>query len=200
MVLAGGGARRFGGGDKTAARVGHRTVLEHLVSGLPAGLPVAVVGPGTGGRAPELVAGRPVLRTREQPPGGGPTAGLAAGLAALPESLPAVVVLGGDQPFAAGCVQRLLRELDRTDADGRRPEVAAGVDPDGHRQPLVAAYRVDPLRRALAEAAPAGRRMRDVLAGLRVVDVPVTAREALDVDTVADLERARGLLAPGRAP
>jgi CTP:molybdopterin cytidylyltransferase MocA len=39
--------------------------------------------------------------------------------------------------------------------------------------------------------------MRSVVAGLRLVEVPVTAREALDVDTAADLERARAMWSVG---
>src|SRR4249919_726153 len=65
VVLAGGAARRFGA-DKTAARLGPSTVLEHVLAGLPPDLPVVVVGP----RRP---LGRAALHwTLEAPPGGGP--------------------------------------------------------------------------------------------------------------------------------
>lgn len=187
IVLAGGTSRRFGGTDKTKARLGTSTVLDALIGSLPSGMPVVVVGP-----APATV--------REVPPGGGPAAGLAAGLVAglvaglaassTPEALShsAVLALAGDHPYAGTAVPRLLAALAESGA-----EAALGVDPQGRRQYLLAAYRPAALRRALGPA-PAGRALRDVVAGLQVVEVPVTDVEALDVDTAEDLERARRLL------
>jgi molybdenum cofactor guanylyltransferase len=204
VVLAGGGSRRFEG-DKISARLGPRTLLEHVLAGLPPGLPAVLVGElprRLRVEVPDLVV------TREQPPGGGPAAGLAAGCAALPPAVRSVLVLGGDQPFCGGAGPRLLAALNRPPAEeparkraakpagpgpAKRPQAALGIDPDGRQQFLLAAYRVRPLRRALGEL-PDGRRMRDVVADLRVVHVPVTAREALDVDTREDLECARRLL------
>src|SRR5881409_3827494 len=77
VVLAGGGSRRLGR-DKLAEDLDGRPVLRALLDGVRAVAPdaeVVVVGPP--GRA---VAGAIVVR--EDPPGGGPVAGLAAGLAA----------------------------------------------------------------------------------------------------------------------
>jgi molybdopterin-guanine dinucleotide biosynthesis protein A len=155
---------------------------------------------------PVVVVGPEPATVREAPPGGGPAAGLAAGLAAAlgehstgpaagrdPHSGergdgPVVLALAGDHPFAGTAVPRLLSALAASDA-----EAALGVDPQGRRQYLLAAYRPAPLGRALGPA-PAGRALRDVVAELRVTEVPVTDTEALDVDTAEDLDRARRLL------
>jgi len=194
VVLTGGAGRRFGG-DKTAAPLGARSVLEHLLAGLPEGLPVVLVGPDPG---PGLRA-RPWRTVREHPAGGGPAAGLAAACAQAPPGTRTVVALAGDQPFAGTAVHRLLDVLAGPAApddapDDAGPDGAIGLDPSGRHQPLLAAYRLAALRAALGPD-PAGRPLREVLSGLRLVEVPVSATEALDVDTPADLARARDVLA-----
>jgi molybdopterin-guanine dinucleotide biosynthesis protein A len=193
VVLAGGAARRWGGRDKTAAVLGRRTVLEHAVRGLVAGAgvglqDVVVVGP------PGHPAALPGARwVREDPPGGGPAAGLAAAVAALGPAVDVVVVAAGDAPFAGSAVPPLLAAL-TDDA-----EAVIGVDPAGRDQPLLGAYRVAALRRAFARVTEvSGARLRDVLAPLRLVRLPVDARAALDLDTPADLATAERLLPRGR--
>ncbi|WP_345714104.1 NTP transferase domain-containing protein, partial [Kineococcus glutinatus] len=59
VVLAGGAGRRFAGAgpDKVAAPLDGRSLLDHLLAGLPPQLPVVVVGP------PRPTA-RPVTTTR----------------------------------------------------------------------------------------------------------------------------------------
>ncbi len=214
LVLAGGSSRRWGGTDKTAVLLAGHPVLWHVLAGLPADLPAVVVGPAEhplaapqhgrpAAQAELLGAGsagvrlRPPPRwTREQPPGGGPAAGLAAGCAALPAGIEVVVVLAGDLPFAGPAVARLREAL--TDSDALGADAVIGVDPDGRDQPLLAAYRAGPLRAALgAGSAAAGRSLRDVLAPLRVLRLPVSAREAFDLDTPPALTVAEALLAAG---
>jgi molybdopterin-guanine dinucleotide biosynthesis protein A len=124
-----------------------------------------------------------------------PDAGSAAtrpGLAAAE----VVVALAGDQPFAGTAVPRLVAALRAApDGSSSRVDAVLGSDPGGRRQFLLAAYRAAPLRAALGTGGgvPTGRSMRSVVAGLRVTEIPVTAAEALDVDTADDLERAREL-------
>ena len=184
VVLAGGTSRRMGGVEKTALDLGAgRSVLDHLVSGLDPVVPVVLVGP-------ERALERSVTWTREQPPGGGPLAALAAGLSALPEhAADWVVALAGDQPFAAEAVAALLA--------ARTPDLDAvlGVDDRGRDQPLLAAYR---RAAALAELTPlgpalAGRAMAWLTDRLRVGRVPLPADLTLGVDDPEALARARRL-------
>jgi molybdopterin-guanine dinucleotide biosynthesis protein A len=149
VVLAGGAAKRLGGADKPALRIGGRPLLDRVL-GACAEAAVTVV---VGSRRPTV---RPVRWAREEPPGAGPLAALDAGLRQV--AAPVVLALSADLPFlSAGTVRALVAALD--DEDGSRPGTAAGggkaegavlVDADGRDQPLVAAYRTEPLRRELA--------------------------------------------------
>jgi molybdopterin-guanine dinucleotide biosynthesis protein A len=181
VVLCGGAARRFGA-DKTRALLGDSSLLERVVGGLPAAWPVLCVGP-------ERPLGRDVQWVREDPPGGGPVAALAAALPLV--TTPLVVVLGGDMPYAAGPAPGLVARLG---ADHDADAVAAR-DGDGRTQPLLAAYRVLALRDALPEA-PAGTPLMRLLDALRVEVVDARWPLTLDVDTPADLEEARHRLEP----
>ncbi|MFD2077450.1 molybdenum cofactor guanylyltransferase [Actinopolymorpha cephalotaxi] len=77
IVLAGGGARRFGGTDKVLLPVGGRTMLDRVLAACVGAASVTVVGP----RRP-VDPSLPVRPrwTREDPPGSGPLAAVAAGL------------------------------------------------------------------------------------------------------------------------
>nr|WP_240897230.1 NTP transferase domain-containing protein [Kineococcus vitellinus] len=199
--MAGGAGRRYAaqapGADKLSARLADTTVIGHLAGRLQRPGRVFVVGHPLAAGA----AGPTVTRLQEEPPGGGPLPALAVGLAAA--STPLVVVLAGDQPFAASAVPRLLAAL------RARPGAlaAVGVDAGGRRQPLLSAWRREPVLAVLgalaAEGPLAGRPLRALLARAAleapeaVVEVAVSEAECLDVDVPADLERARGLL--GRA-
>ncbi len=106
VILAGGRGQRLGGLDKPALLVDGRPLLERALDAAR-GRPIVVVGPP---RA--LPAG--VLGAIEDPPGGGPAAGVAAGFAALPQ-LPdgaIVAVLAADLPgIGASTVDRLSAAL-----------------------------------------------------------------------------------------
>jgi molybdopterin-guanine dinucleotide biosynthesis protein A len=181
LVLCGGASRRFGS-DKTRADLHGRALLEHVLVALPDRWPVVCVGT-------ERPTQRTVTWTRERPPGGGPVAGLAAGLASV--ATPLVVVLGGDMPYAAPATERLVTALE---ADLGVDAVAA-TDARGRTQPLLAAYRVPALATALPTA-PAGTPLMRVLDRLRVAVLPLPGDAVLDVDTPEDLERARHRLHP----
>lgn len=171
LVLAGGASRRFGS-DKLAADLGGRSVLDHCLSGMPSAWALVVVGPS---RAVP-VAARFVL---ESPPGGGPLAGVAAGLAAVETEV--VCVAAGDTPRAGEVLPLLVAALE---AD---PTVSAAVLLDGERRanPLVAAYRTSDLRAALPDST-AGLPARTLLT-LPHREVRA-AFEVLDVDTREDLD------------
>jgi len=186
VVLAGGSSRRLGS-DKLVADLDGRGVLEALLDGVRAVAPDAelvVVGPAGRASAGALVVS-------EDPPGGGPVAGLAAGLAAatMLADDDLVAVLAGDQPFGAAALPVLTTACGSGD---RGLDGAVGVDAGGRDQPLLAVYRAGPLRRAVGPV-PHGARVRDVVARLQLARITVPASAALDVDTAEDLQRARAL-------
>ena len=176
------------GSHKPVLDVGGRPLVARVLDAA-GGRPALVVGPGQG--VPEGV--RVVL---ERVPGGGPVAGLATAVEALTAaadaSLPdaavpdAVVVLAADLPFMTSAhVDRLLGALD--DAD-----LAVTVDRDGRTNWLCAVWRLPALRARLDEVGDAyGRSMRELASGIRTQSVDDPAQLALDVDTPADLARAR---------
>ena len=104
IVLAGGESRRFGS-DKLVALLDGRTLLEHALDGIPAGTPIAVIGP-------ERRLPRAVIFLREDPPGGGPAAGLITGLHwALDQQATVIATLPGDAPAGGRAALRLVRAL-----------------------------------------------------------------------------------------
>jgi molybdopterin-guanine dinucleotide biosynthesis protein A len=176
VVLCGGTGRRFGG-DKTQALIDGVPVLDHVVGQLPPSWPVVCVGP-----ARPTVA--PVTWVREEPPGGGPVAALAAGLAEV--SSPVVVVLGGDMPYAAPAATAVVAALLADPA----VDAVVGRDPQGRTQPLLAAYRTEALRRAVPDPS-AGVALMRVVDALVHAGLPTDSRAALDIDTREDLQTAR---------
>lgn len=207
VVLAGGTGRRLGGASKPDVVVRGARLLDHVLGGiervraqLPSGHIVVV--------APSAVAiPVGVLRALEDPPLGGPVAGIAAGLAQLDAAertsaaepsgpvgdgvgahLTAVVTC--DAPDAWRALPVLVEALERhAGANG-----ACAVDGD-HVQYLLGVY----LTEALAErVAPGGAALRDVavrrvLGGMELVHVNLAARgeelarAAHDLDTWEDI-------------
>ncbi|MFD6753956.1 molybdenum cofactor guanylyltransferase [Micromonospora gifhornensis] len=118
VVLAGGAARRLGGLDKPALPVGGVPMRERVLAAVADASPRILVGPGP---AP---AG--VRLTRESPPGGGPVAATAAGLALLHADVPAVALLAADLPLLTrSAVGELLRHLDAPPAAPSSAEPSA---------------------------------------------------------------------------
>ncbi|GAA0642572.1 molybdenum cofactor guanylyltransferase [Kutzneria viridogrisea] len=177
VVLAGGGGRRLGGVHKPGLLVGGRTLLDRALHAVPGADPIVVVGP----RTP---TGTPVTWAREDPPGGGPVAGLAAGLALVGDAEFVAVLAADLAGIRPGTVAR-LRAAVSPQADG-----AVLVDEQGHPQWLIGCWRTGSLRAALP-ADPAGRPLRSVLGGLALARVAAEPGESSDVDTVEDLERHR---------
>jgi molybdopterin-guanine dinucleotide biosynthesis protein A len=183
IVLCGGTSRRLGGVDKTRESLSGTTVLDYLLADLPPGWPVVCVG--------EMRATtRSVQWCRESPAGGGPVAGIAAGLE-LTRHLGAVicVVVGGDMPFAAAAVPTLVDALNAQPA----LDAVLASDPDGRRQPLLAAYRFEALRTALPRES-GGARLMAVVDALVVGTLPCDSHTVLDVDTPEALEHARHIV------
>ncbi len=171
---------RLGGADKASIEVDGLTLLENALTATAAAREVVVVGS-------EVPTSRPVTFTREEPAGGGPGAGLLAGLDVIAVPPDLVCVLAVDMPrFNAGTVARLADALTEAgeDADG-----ACLVDEEHRKQWLAAVYRPDALTRARPRdrAAEHGLSIRRLMMPLRILGIPAVADEARDVDTWADL-------------
>jgi molybdopterin-guanine dinucleotide biosynthesis protein A len=181
VVLTGGRSSRLGT-DKAAVLVGRRPLLDRVVTSIPHGVPVIVCGP-----PPDPAPARRYTLTREDPPGGGPVAGLAAALPLV--RTPVLVLLATDLPLLGDLPERLAQQLGPADA-------LLAQHAGGQVQPLLGAYRAAALRRVLdAIGAPTGVSMRRLLAGLDRATLPVAATTVdptMDVDTPQDLARARG--------
>jgi molybdopterin-guanine dinucleotide biosynthesis protein A len=179
VILAGGRARRLGGIDKPALRVGGTSLLGRAVDAAASAGRVIVVGPP---RDLGEVHGH-VVRVQEEPAGGGPVAALAAGLGAT--SAPIILVLGADLPFIdRDAVDSLAERLAEGDADGV-------VATDGARrdQYLCAAYRRSNLASGIEDLDEvAGASMHELVAGLNLIRLDLGARST-DLDTPEDLTR-----------
>ncbi|MFE4953355.1 NTP transferase domain-containing protein [Streptomyces sp. NPDC056653] len=183
IVLAGGAAKRLGGADKPALRVGGRALLDRVLAACTDAATTVVVG----GRRPTP---RAVTWTREEPQGGGPLAALGAGVRHT--SAERVLVLSADLPFLGeSTVEALLAAAGHGDRDG-----ALCVDQDGRDQPLVAVYRAEPLRRELALLATehgglAGLPLRLLTHELDLARVEAGPLASFDCDTWEDIAAAR---------
>ncbi|WP_435232882.1 molybdenum cofactor guanylyltransferase [Micromonospora aurantiaca (nom. illeg.)] len=105
ILLAGGAARRMGGVDKPARAVGGRPMLHRVLDAVADADQRIVVG--SSGPLP-----RGVRTAREDPPGGGPVAATAAGLALLDPGTTTVAVLAADLPLlTTAAVAELRRAL-----------------------------------------------------------------------------------------
>jgi molybdopterin-guanine dinucleotide biosynthesis protein A len=173
VVLAGGGSTRFGGVDKAMLVLDGVSFLDRVLRATAGAEDTVVVGP-------VRSTCRQVGWTVEEPPGGGPVAGLAAGLAH--GTAPVVVVVSCDLPWiTADDVATLVQKLSNHDGFGLR-------DTSGQEQQLAAAYRRTALAAAIAQVGdPRDKSVRRTLAALDLVWTDPT-RAGDDVDTWADLD------------
>ncbi|GAA1562378.1 hypothetical protein GCM10009789_14460 [Kribbella sancticallisti] len=173
VLLAGGGSTRFGGVDKALLVLEGVSLLDRVLAATSGATSTVVVGP-------VRSAGCAVEWTTEEPPGGGPVAGLAAGLAK--GTAPVVVVVSCDLPWLTEeAVAELLAGVGERDGYGL-------LDSEGREQWLAAAYR----RAALVEAFkrigdPRDKPVRRLFSGLDLAwSAPTRAGD--DVDTWADFD------------
>ena len=178
VVLAGGTAVRLDGADKASLEVAGRTLLALAVDAVVDAVEVVVVG------APVPME-RPVTFTREDPPSGGPAAGLLAGRDALVRTPPWLAVLAVDMPRVTAATFRRLREA----AVGRDGAFLVGAD--GRRQlcGVVRTDRLDSVRPGPEDRH--GLPLHRLLAPLELGVVAARDDEARDVDTWADLRDLR---------
>jgi molybdopterin-guanine dinucleotide biosynthesis protein A len=172
IVLAGGQSTRLGV-DKAALVVDGVTMLDRVLTACADAVSTVVVGP-------SRPAVRPVHWTLEDPPSGGPVAGIAAGL--VVGTAPVVVVLSCDLPWLTPAdTSGLVESLGDYDGYGLR-------DSSGREQYLAAAYRRSPLTEAVDMLGdPRDKAVRHLVAGLRI-GWTVPTRAGDDVDTWADLD------------
>ena len=174
VILAGGAAVRLGGADKAGIEHGGLTFLERALAATATAAEVVVVGQ-------EVPTSRPVTFVREDPPLGGPVAGLAAGRRALLRAPGLLLVQAVDMPLVtAATYDRLLAAVDEHDG-------AVLCDGEGRRQ-LVLTLRTPALDAVLPDDAH-GLAMHRLLAPLDLAEVRAEDREARDVDTWHDLAR-----------
>ncbi|WP_104108323.1 molybdenum cofactor guanylyltransferase [Nocardioides sp. 616] len=173
VVLAGGTGLRMGGTDKAALQLHGRSLLELALDALGEADEVVVTGP----PAPTQ---RPVTFVLEDPPSGGPVAGLLAGRDALARTPGLLAVLAVDMPRVdRGTIRRLLAAA--TGHDG-----AFLVDGGGRRQ-LCGVLRPERLD-AVRPEQPHDAAVHRLLAGLDLVDVPGREQESVDIDSWKNLQ------------
>ncbi len=168
IVLTGGRSTRFGA-DKASTRVAGATLLDHVLADIHPSIPVIIVGP-----APQLAGNsktsetshnaeqpaRSLIVTREDPPGGGPVAGVLAGLELVTTSV--CCVIATDMPTSASIALGLAAEhvrqfrssstsVARVQAENSQAHIGT-VRSSGaaHRQPSA-----DAVARTPAESVPA---------------------------------------------
>ena len=175
-MLSGGTSSRFGA-DKSQAILGHKKIIEYVLSSIPIDFQIIVVGPDP------LFSEVSYECIQENPRGGGPVAGIAAALEITRSDI--VGVLATDMPFALSHMLHLLSAMSAHD------EAVMFVDSQGFRQPLAAFYRIEALEKALIKLPQIhGASMRALISGLAVHEIHMSAeveKAYLDVDTPHDL-------------
>jgi len=175
VVLAGGRSRRLQVADKTALTIGGLSLLDRVLHATARADDVIVVGPPRDVEHPQLTW------LREDPPGGGPAAAVAAALRAVMSDY--LVLLAADLPLVRS--EHLERLVDAVAEDG-----AVYVDADGNEQWLCSAWRKSALRGAGLTADASLRAALTPLSFTAIADDMV----AIDCDTPDDLRRAEELL------
>lgn len=197
-IVAGGRAARFGGNSKGLLQVGGRRIIDRVADALEPhvdALFVVANAPAAGSWLPKARVVRDVLI------GGGSAAGVHAALRAANRP---VLAVAWDLPFVTSA---LCSALAARGAVGDADAVVAQGSSAGRLETMCAWYGP-----ACAEAIAAtwdtgDRSMHGLLARVRtiVLDAAVVARAGdparmfLNVNTEADLERARALVGDGRA-
>jgi molybdenum cofactor guanylyltransferase len=182
IVLAGGEGRRMGGQLKPLLSLKGVSLLRRVLTAVADADRIVVVGPEE--LRPALTEG--AVLTREEPPGGGPVAGVAAG-AGLCEDADEIAVVAADLPFLTRDALAILRQ--------QPGGAAVFVDDEGRWQSMVSLWREPALSRALH---PVPTRMRDLLRNVEDLSETTWTHPGpppwFDCDDPQDLERAERLL------
>ncbi|WP_425953868.1 molybdenum cofactor guanylyltransferase [Xylanimonas sp. McL0601] len=178
VVVAGGRGSRLGGLRKPELSVGGRRLVDVALAAAAEARRCVVVG--------DVPVPAGVLRTREDPPYGGPVAAVAAGMALLAgDHAPWTLLLAGDLPDAEAAVARLLAAGADPDDDG-----LCLLDPGGRLQWLLGVYRTSALLARLSDRGdPPLTAMHRLLSPLRLRGVDPSGARVDDVDTPEDAAR-----------
>lgn len=190
IVLAGGAGTRLGGVSKPDVELDGRRLIDGSLIAVSDAREIVVVG--------DVDVPSGVHRTLEDPPLGGPVAGVAAGVESLGTAAapvaPWTVLLACDladplpglgRLIAAWAWAQRLEDVDTDDHDGW-----CLADSDGRPQWLTGIYRTDSLRRALDRLGPPrDASMKDLLAESTLVTVPAADDDVADIDTWTDHAR-----------
>jgi molybdopterin-guanine dinucleotide biosynthesis protein A len=195
ILLAGGRASRVGGAHKPLFEVGGQTLLARAAAAVAhAGARPIVVA------APALDPSLDVDWALEDPPFGGPVAGIVAALSRTDLWAPEpewTFVLACDLPRVDAAVKWLAGDIPLLPAG---TEGVCLADASSRPQWLTGAYRTAALRRAARALPDAGRDapVRALLDDLAIAAIAAPDDLTADVDTWEDLGRARA--AAGDAP
>jgi len=195
LVLAGGLARRMGGGDKTRIRIGGKTILERVLARLKPQC-AAVILNANGDPARFADTGLPVVPDTV-PDFAGPLAGILAGLdwaAAHAPAIADVASVPGDCPFLPGDL------VARLSAARQAAGVPLACARSGDwRHPVVGLWPValrEDLRKALVEENMHTIERRTARHGIAVGDWPATPIDPFfNVNTPADAAEAERIAA-----
>lgn len=198
VILAGGQGRRLGVESKPLCAVGGKTLLDRAVSSVAGAASITVAGPEL-----PVLATSDLVFVQENPPFGGPVAGLKAVAAAGQLSAEWTLVLACDVPGArAGVVDLVSKaadvEVSSTNLTDDRPRMSQPhdgldvggfclVDEAGFVQWLFGLYKTTHLVERLSRA-HSDQSMRSVVADLELRTIPATNQVTGDVDTPADLK------------
>lgn len=172
LILAGGDSRRMGQ-DKAALLLDGKTLLENVAATMLQLFPKVMVS------VRQLRGEVPLPQVCDAQAGGGPLAGLVAGLAQA--ETPWVFAVACDMPFIQPSVIEQLATL----RDGHQAVVSVA---GGYRQPLAAFYAVRALPEMRAALAGGDKSLRGVLQKLDVLYVEEAELHATDPRNFFDLD------------
>lgn len=181
IILAGGQGSRLGGVRKADLEVGGRRLLDRVLDAVAGSEQRIVVG------YEDLEIPDGVIITREDPPGSGPAAGVAAGMAEVGD-VDWVFTLACDLPAVAGAVPALLDAA----ATAQASTEAISASSEDRWEWLVSIHRAESLREAIRRDGRGGvtnGSMRRLYADLEWERVSVTPTSTKDIDTWEDYDQ-----------
>jgi molybdopterin-guanine dinucleotide biosynthesis protein A len=176
-IIAGGGATRFQGREKSLLPVGGVAIVDRqlaVLGGLFAR--IIVISP-----RPESFANRAVEVIPDRTRGAGPLSGIDAALAALSLQELGIFCVAGDLPFLeAGVIEEALKEAHVRFRDGTAQAVA--FRKDGFPEPLSACYARTAMETVVSRLGAGQLKAADLLDALATSWIPEKTLQRLDPD------------------